>query len=182
MAEKITLGEIKEIIKAEKVSPSDLFGVEDLTTDPLITAFVDSTVKELKSKLSGEYEARKRVEKDVGKDKDDASDEMKKKDDLIKKLQTDGAKVKAAELFGTKIKERKLDEKQSKFIKSKQGDFSPEDPEKTEKEVDAFMDTKLEEYKETAKIFGVKEEKIEQKGGGESGKGGSEEEDELIPE
>ena len=180
--EKITLGEMKELIKAEKVSPSDLFGVEDLTTDPLVKGFVDSTVKELKSKLSGEYEARKRVEKDIGKDKDDTSDEMKKKDDLIKKLQIDGAKRDATELFSSKIKERKLDDQTSKFLKSKQGNFSPEDPEKLDKEVDAFMDATIEECKETGKIFGVKEEKIEQKGGGESGKGGSEEDNELIPD
>jgi hypothetical protein len=71
MAEKITLGEIKEIIKAEKVSPDDLFGVEDLITSPSVKGFVDSTVKELKGKLSGEYDARKRIEKDGDKTKDE---------------------------------------------------------------------------------------------------------------
>ncbi len=182
MAEKITLGEIKENIKAYKVTPSDLFGVEDLTTDPLVKGFVDSTVKELKSKLSGEYEARKRVEKDVDTDKDDVSKQMKEKDDEIKKLKIEGAKRDATELFSSKIKERKLDDLTSKFLKSKQGDFLPEDPEKLEKEVDTFMDATIKECKETGKIFGVKEEKAEQKGGGEAGEGGSEEEDELIPD
>ena len=184
MAEKITLGEIKEIIKAEKVSPSDLFGVEDLTTDPLVKGFVDSTVKELKSKLSGEYEARKRVEKDVDKDKGDVSTQMKEKDDEIKKLKIESAKVKATELFGTKIKERKLGKQQEAFLKSKQGDFTPEDPESLEKEVDKFLDKNVEEYKATAKIFGqkVEEKKEEIKGGGEPGEGGSDEGDELIPD
>ncbi len=183
MAEKITLGEIKEIIKAEKVSPSDLLGVEDLTGDSVVKSFVDTTVIELKRKLSGEYDARKRVEKDVGKDKDETSDEMKKKDDLIKKLQTDGAKRDAIGLFETKIKERKLDKQCSEFLKSKQGDFTPEDPEKLDKEVDAFMDSRVDEFKETAKIFGHKTEKeIEQKGGGEAGTGGEKEDNELIPD
>ena len=184
MAEKITLGEIKEIIKAEKVSPSDLFGVEDLTTDPLIKSFVDSTVKALKSKLSGEYEARKRDEKDWDKDKDDATDEMKKKDDKIKELEIAGAKRDATELFSSKMKERKLDKQQEAFLKSKQGDFTPEDPEKLEKEVDTFMDDTIKECKETGKIFGVKteEKKDEPKGGGEPGEGGSKEDDELIPD
>ena len=183
MAEKITLGEIKEIIKAEKVSPSDLFGVEDLTTDPLVTAFVDSTVKELKSKLSGEYEARKRIEKGGKEEKEEVTDEMKKKDDLIKKLQTDGAKRDAIDLFTTKIKERKLDKKQSAYIELKQKEFSPEDPEKVDKEVDTFMDDTLKEYKTTAEIFGHKTEetKEEAKGGGEPGEGGSEEDD-LTPD
>lgn len=182
MAEKITLGEIKEIIKAEKVSPSDLFGVEDLTTDPVVKGFVDSTVKELKGKLSGEYEARKRVEKDGDKDKDDATEEMKKKDEKIKELEIKGAKRDATELFSSKIKERKLDDQTSKFLKSKQGNFLPEDPEKLDKEVDAFMDATIKECKETGKIFGVKEEKVEQKGGGEAGAGGGSEDNELIPD
>jgi hypothetical protein len=111
---------------------------------------------------------------------------MKKKDDLIKKLQTEGAKVKAVELFGTKIKERKLDDKQTKFLKSKQSDFSPQDLEALEKEVDAHMDKALEEYKETAKIFGVKTEdkdkEDETKGGGEPGDGETSKDDELIPD
>ena len=184
MAEKITLGEIKEIIKAEKVSPSDLFGVEDLTTDPLVKGFVDSTVKELKSKLSGEYEARKRVEKDGDKDKDDATEEMEKKDKKIKELEIEGAKRDATELFSSKIKERKLDDQTSKFLKSKQDNFTPEDPEKLDKEVDTFMDATIEECKETGKIFGVKSVKPENepKGGGEPGEGGSEEEDKHIPD
>jgi len=185
MAEKITLGEIKEIIKAEKVSPSDLFGVEDLIGDPLVTGYLDSSVKELKSKLSGEYEARKRVEKDGDKDKDDATDEMKKKDDEIKKLKIEGAKRDATELFSSKMKERKIDKQQETFLKSKQSDFTPEDPEKLDKEVDAFLDENVEEYKATAKIFGQKVEKPkddEPKGGGEPGEGGETEEDELIPD
>ena len=184
MAEKITLGEIKEIIKAEKVSPSDLFGVEDLMTDPLVKGFVDSTVKELKGKLSGEYEARKRVEKDGDKDKDDATEEMKEKDERIKKLEIEGAKRDATELFSSKIKERKLGKQQEAFLKSKQDNFSPEDPEKLDKEVDTFLDKNVEEYNATAKIFGQKgdEKKDEPKGGGEPGEGGSEEEDELIPD
>ena len=182
MAEKITLGEIKEIIKAEKVSPEDLFGVEELTTNPLVKAFVDTAVKELKSKLSGEYEARKRVEKDGDKDKGDATDEMNKKDDEIKKLKIDGAKRDATELFSSKMKERKLGKQEEAFLKSKQSGFLPEDPEKLDKEVDAFMDATIKECKETGKIFGVKEKKVETKSGGEPGEGGETEDDELIPD
>lgn len=185
MPEKITLGEIKEIIKAEKVSPSDLFGVEDLTTDPFVKGLVESTVKELKGKLSGEYEARKRIEKDVDKDKDETGDEIKKKDDEIKKLKIDGAKRDATELFSSKIKERKVDKQQEAFLKSKQSDFTPEDPEKLDKEVDEFLDKNVEEFKATAKIFGHKTDEPkggEPKGGGEPGEGGETEEDELIPD
>lgn len=184
MAEKITLGEMKELIKEEKISPSDLFGVGDLTGDPLVRGYLDSSVKELKGKLSGEYDARKRVEKDGDKTKDEWTDEKKALEDENKSLKVEGAKVKAAELFGTKIKERKLDDKQAKFLRSKQSDFLPQDLEALEKEVDAHMDKGLEEYKETAKIFGHKTEetKGETKGGGEPGEGGSADGDDLIPD
>ena len=184
MAEKITLGEIKEIIKAEKVSPSDLFGVEDLTTDPVVKGFVDSTVKELKGKLSGEYEARKRIEKGSKEEKEEVSDEMKEKDDEIKKLKVEGAKRDATELFSSKMKERKVDKQQEAFLKSKQSDFIPEDPENLDKEVDKFLDARVEEYGKTAKIFGQKvdKEKDEPKGGGEPGEGGASEDNELIPD
>jgi len=182
--EKITLGEIKEIIKAEKVSPSDLFGVEDLTTDPFVKGLVESTVKELKGKLSGEYEARKRIEKGSKEEKDETTDEMKEKDDEIKKLKIEGAKRDATELFSSKIKERKLGKQEEAFLKSKQGNFIPEDPEKLDKEVDTFMDATIKECKETGKIFGHKTEetKEETKGGGEPGEGGETEENELIPD
>lgn len=185
MAEKITLGEMKELIKEEKILPSDLFGVGDLTTDPLVRGYLDSSVKELRGKLSGEYDARKRVEKDGDKEKDSWTDEKKQLEDENKLLKVGAAKVKATELFGTKIKERKLDDKQAKFLKSKQSDFLPQDLEAVEKEVDSFLDKRLEEYKETAKIFGVKTEgtkEDETKGGGEPGEGGADKDDELIPD
>ena len=183
MAEKITLGEMKELIKEEKILPSDLFGVGGLTEDPLVRGYLDSSVKELKGKLSGEYDARKRVEKDGDKTKDEWSDEKKALLDENKTLKVGAAKVKAAELFGTKIKERKLGEKESKFLKSKQSDFLPQDLEALEKEVDAHLDKTLEEYKETAKIFGHKteEKKDDVKGGGEPGEGGEDSND-LIPD
>lgn len=184
MAEKITLGEIKQIIKEENILPSDLFGVESLSGDPLVRGYLDASVKELKGKLSGEYDARKRVEKDIDKDKDETSDEMKKKDTLIKKLQIDGAKRDAIGLFTTKVKERKLDKQQSAYIVLKQKEFVPDDPEKVDKEVDTFMDDKLKEYKTTAEIFGHKTEetKEETKGGGEPGEGGKSDDNELIPD
>ena len=184
MAETITLNEMKDVIREEKLSPSDLFGVEALTGDPLIRGYLDTSVKELKGKLSGEYEARKRVEKGAADNKGEQTDEMKKKDEEIQKLKIDGAKRDAVDLFTKKVKERKLDKQQSKFIEMKQGSFSPKDPEALDKEVSDFMDTTLEEHKKTAEIFGQKttETKEEPKGGGEPGESGESGDDELIPD
>ena len=102
---------------------------------------------------------------------------------MIKKLQVDGAKRDAVGLFTAKVKERKLDKPQSAYIELKQKEFSPEDPEKVDKEVDTFLDDKLKQYKVTAEIFGHETEKeVEQKGGGESGEGGEKDDNSMIPD
>lgn len=158
MGETITLGEMKDVIKEGNLSPSDLFGVEALTADPLVKGFVDSSLKELKGKLKGEFEARKRVEGEHETTETETDKEKKALVEENKKLKIETAKIMSKDLFSTKSKERKLDDKQNQFIESKQADFVPEDPEQLDKEVDKFMDEKIEEYKKTAEIFGVKVE------------------------
>jgi len=163
----ITISDVKDFIKAEKVKPSDLFGLDALTDDPSVKGFVDAERKEASS---GEYAHRKRTDTKFDEERENWEKEKKKKDDEIKNLKTEGAKIKAADLFSTKAKERKLDDRQKKFVVAKQKDFMPEDLDNLDKEVDKFMDSKLEEYKKTAEIFGHKTEvKEEIKGGGEPG-------------
>lgn len=153
MAETITVSEMKTLIKEEKIKPSDLFGNDLLISDPFIKGYV---ADERKAASSGEYAHRKRTDDKFDTDRAGWEKKNKEKDDEIKKLKTEGAKVKASDLFASKIKERKLDKQQIKFVESKQKDFLPEDLDNLDKEVDKHMDTVIEEYKETAKIFGVK--------------------------
>jgi len=176
----ITISDVKDFIKAEKVKPSDVFGNDELTSDPFVKGYV---ADERKEASSGEYAHRKRTDTKFDSEREDWEKKEKKQTDEIKKLKTAGAKRDAAGLFTSKMKERKLDEKQTQFIEAKQADFVPEDPEKLDKEVDTFMDDSLKEYNKTAKIFGHEtEEKIEPKGG--SGPGSEEEEDDTshIPD
>lgn len=181
--EKITVGEMKDVIKEGKLSPSDLFGIEDLTSDPLIRGYLDTSIKEMQGKVRGEAEQRRRGEEGIDKKAKEWEDEKKKLEDENKTLKTESAKVKATDLFSKKTKERKLNDKQIKFITKKQEAFSPEKIDELEKEVDAFMDSTLEEYKATAEIFGHKTEKQDEpKGGGEPGEGGVDEDNELIPD
>lgn len=184
MPEKITIGEIKEVIKAEGVSPSDLFSLDALMGDSFIKGFVNEATKETQGKLRGEAEQRRRGEEGLDKKAKEMEDDGKKKDDLIKKLQIDGAKRDAIGIFDTKIKERKLDKQCSAFIKSKQGAFIPEDPEALDKEVDVFLDSGVKEFKETAKIFGHKteEKEDEPKGGSEPGEGAQSEDNAFVPD
>lgn len=170
----ITISDVKDFIKAEKTKPSDLFGLGALTDDPSVKGYVD---EERKMASSGEYAHRKRTDDKFDEEREKWETEKKGKDEEIKKLKTEGAKIKAVDLFNTKAKERNLDKKQIKFIEVKRDGFEPEDVENLDKEVDKFMDGKLEEYKKTADIFGVKtgETKEEKKPGSEPG---SEEEEE----
>ena len=181
MPDTITIGEVKKLIEEEGISPSEIFGRDSLIDDPIVKGYVEEARK---MASSGEYAHRKRTDEKFDESREEWEKEKEKKDEEIKKLKVEGAKRDATELFSSKIKERKVDKQQEAFLKSKQGDFLPEDLENLDKEVDKFMDTKLEEYKETAKIFGQKvdEKKEETKGGGEPGEGGSSEDDELIPD
>lgn len=173
-----TLEEIKKFVSEEGISPSDVFGRDSLIDDPIVKGYVD---EEKKIATSGEYAHRKRTDVKFDEEKKKWDEEKKKIEDENKGLKIEGAKVKAADLFGTKVKERKLDDKQAKFVKAKQEGFTPEKVEDLEKEVDKFLDDTLEDYKKTAKIFGEKEPEGDKKGGGEPGEG-SGDSDELIPD
>ena len=155
--DKMTLEEIKEFIKTEGLDPSEVFGQEQLLDDPVIKGYVKAEVKE---KGAGEYHARQRNLSEYETKTTQLEADKKKLEDENKKLKTEGAKTQATDLFSKKAKERKLDEKQTKFIEMKQGSFTPEDLENVDKEVDKFMDTALEDYKKTAsEIFGIEEKK-----------------------
>ena len=180
--ETITIAEIKTLIKEEKVKPSDLFDNDSLTEDPFVKGFVKDAEK---AASSGEYAHRKRTDTKFDSDREDWEKKDKVKDEEIKKLKVKDAKRDAVDLFAKKIKERKLDKQQSQFIEKKQVDFVPDDLEKLDKEVDTFMDDRVEEFKETAKIFGVKAEKTKEEKeetGSPPGEEEEQEEDSLIPD
>lgn len=175
--EKITKSEIKEIINEEKISPSELFGVEILTNDPLVKGYVDAIIKETQGKLRGEAEQRRRGEEGLDKTRKEWEDKKKLLEDENTNLKLEAAKVKAIDLFVTKMKERKLTKQQMTYIDAKKENFTPKDIEKLDSEVDQFLDVQVKDCKAMGTIFGVKEEIIEPKGGAETSDGGDKEED-----
>jgi len=184
MPDTITIDEMKALIKEEKISPSRLFGSETLSEDPVVKGIVQEAVSHAKTI---EYTHRKRLGDRFYSSDEEQEKENKKKDEKIKELEIKGAKRDATDLFSSKAKERKLSEKQMKFVAEKQGNFEPKDLEKLDKEVDVFMDETLEEYKKTAEIFGHKVEKgteTEEKktAGGEPGEEEEGEEADHIPD
>jgi len=169
MPETVTISQIKDLIKEEKIQPSILFGRDQLLDDPFIKGYVE---EERKNASGGEYAHRKRTDEAFDKARKEWEDKEKKYQEDINKMKIDGAKVTAADLFSKKIKERKLEDKQAKFVDVKREAFEPQNVDELEKEVDAFLDTTLEDYKKTAKIFGKEEKKEAGKtGGGEPGEG-----------
>jgi len=185
MSETITIDEMRALIKEEKIKPNRLFGIEALAEDPVVKGITKEAIQtELvhRKRLSTRFEE---VDEDREKDKVGWEKEKKKLEDAIKVLKIEGTKIKAADLFSAKAKERKLDDKQIKFIEARRDNFMPEDLDNTDKEVDKFMDNALDDYKKTAEIFGqkveIKKEKDETGGTG----AGSEEDGEdtsYIPD
>ena len=174
-----TLSEIKEFVKEEGIDPSEVFGRDQLIDDPIVKGYVKAEVQEA---TTGEYAHRKRTDVKFDEEKKKWEVEKKKYEDEVKTLKTEGAKTKATDFFSAKAKERKLDDKQIKFIDAKKSSFVPEDLENLEKEVDKYLDGVLEDYKNTAEIFGVKkkEEEADLTPGGEPGESGAENVD-LLP-
>ena len=166
----VTISQIKDLIKEEKIQPSTLFGRDQLIDDPFVKGFVE---EERKTAGAGEYAHRKRTDEKFDEERKNWDEKEKTLNEEIGKMKKEGAKVQANDLFKTKLKERNLNEKQSAFVKAEIPSFEVEDVEKLEKEVDDYLDNTLKDYKEKAKIFGEAEPEPETKGGGEPGTDGS---------
>ena len=152
----ITISEVKDFIKAEKVQPNDVFGRDQLIDDPIVKGFVEAEKKEAST---GEYAHRKRTDEAFDKARTDWEAKEAKFKEEAKRLKTENSKTKAKDLFTSKAKERKLSDAQIKFIEMKrEKDFNPEDPDKLDAEVNKFIDTGLEDFKATAEIFGKTKE------------------------
>lgn len=172
--EKMTLKEIKEAITEGRIQVDELFDMTEIGKNKAVQEHFQE---------SGNIKRYERLEKKFNESEKAWADKEAGFQDTIKKMGVDGAKVKANDLFTKKAKDRKLDDKQTKFITAKQPDFTPDDIEKLDAEVDKFMDDKLDEFKITAKIFGDEEEKDpENKGGGEPGDEKNEGDASYIPD
>jgi hypothetical protein len=181
MTEKITIDEIKVLIKEEGIKPSRLFGIETLAEDPIVKGIAK---EEANNAVVGELTHRKRLGTRFEMNEEEWEKDKKKLEDENKALKIEGAKRDADSLFDSKMKERKLDKKQIDYIEDRKSEFIPNDPEKLTTEVDTYLDSKLEGYKKDAKIFGHETEKSsEQKGGSEIGSedGKEGEENPFIP-
>ena len=113
MGEIITIEQVRALIKAESLKPSDLFGVETLAADPSVTGLVEG---EIKRAVSGEYAHRKRTEEGFDKTKADLEKRIQDREAELERLRIETAKGKVKSLYDVQKAARKLTEKQAAFI------------------------------------------------------------------
>lgn len=165
---ELSIDEVREFIKVNKTKPSDLFGVEILSDDPVVKGYVEG---ENKRAVSGEYAHRKREEEAFDKKRVEMEKQINDLKEANVKVAKDAAKVKVPSIVEKLAKDRKLDENQVKFINARVGKFEPKEPEKLEAELNAHLDAEIDEYKKTAEIFGIKQV-VKKEGAAESGSTG----------
>jgi len=169
---ELTVDDVKKVIKAESLKPSDIFNNSELSDDPSVKGFIDSAEKRTKAEF---HSHNTRTEEKIETVREEMKAEKAELEKENKKLKTEVAKSKVNSLFETAKTDRKLTEKQIKFLEKKTGKFEPEDPEKLEDEFSSFLDEGIKEFKSiAADVFGEKEEKEEPKPGDEGGNGDGE--------
>jgi hypothetical protein len=151
--DKITIDEIRTIIKDDSISPSDLFGRDALTDDPVVKGYVKAEVQQA---TAGEFSHRKREEKTFDEKKAEYETKIKDKDDEIIKLKKATATTKVGDLFKAEKDKRELDEKQEKFIDANLKKFEVSDPDKIEEEFSKFLDNQIDDFKTVSEVFGHK--------------------------
>ena len=169
---ELSIDDMQKVIKAESLQPSDLFSNASLSEDPSVKGFIDSAVKRTKGEFHDHDNRMKEKIAEVKAEAEKEKEEIVKQNTVLKK---EVAKSKVDTMFTTAKEERKLTEKQTLFIEKKLKKFEPEDPEKLEDEFSSFLDEGIKEFKSiAADVFGEKEDKAEEKPGGEGGNGDGE--------
>lgn len=159
LLDDLTLDDVKEYIRAERLGPMDLFPVSRIVREPE----VKDIIADAKESARVEHIRRKKAE---GKTEDEREDWEKEKGDLqkeIKDLKTTLAKTQVSDLFDTAKTARKLDDKEVAFIQKRLTRFEPQDPEKIKEDFDKFLDQQIDDFQDVQVALGLKE-KPDEKG------------------
>ena len=152
MADVVTIDQLRELVKADKVKPSDIFGADMLTEDPVVKGIVDS---ETKRATAGEYAHRKRTEEGFDKTRAELEKKLQERDTAVQQLKLEAAKGKVGAIFDKAKGERKLSERQVKFVKARLDRFSPKEIDKLDDEFKSFLDGEIDEEAKLAKLYGI---------------------------
>ncbi|MBE3109332.1 MAG: hypothetical protein IMZ46_02290 [Acidobacteria bacterium] len=174
--DKSTAEEIKQMIREAGLHPSDLFMAGEITADPVLkeqmreknaSPEIFYEMREMKRELA---ESGKRLA-EAQKENSKLTERLTSQDAAIKASQVEGAKARVLPLFEKAKAERKLEDRQSKFIAARLARFVPVKPEEVEKEFNAFLDAEIDEERRIAKeVYGIAEKPAgNSKGGGKEG-------------
>ncbi|MCJ7828602.1 MAG: hypothetical protein MUP81_02545 [Dehalococcoidia bacterium] len=162
--EKVTIEEVRDLIKADKIKPSDLFGAEVLADDPSVKGLIET---ENRRAVAGEYAHRKRGEEGFDKTKGELEKQLADLKAEANTLRIATATGKVRPLYDAQKATRKLTEKQATFIEGRLDKFKPIKPEDVEKEFNFYLDSEVDEFGKIAKLMGIEEKPIVgDKGGG----------------
>lgn len=149
----VTREQVKDLIKAEGLKPSDLFGRDALDTDPIVIGLAEARVEE---KIGGEYRRRKVAEEKLETLRGQVDTEKAELQKQIGSLKATAAKAQLGPLFEKQRADRKLDDRQVKFIQKRLERFEPKNPEDLEKELNGYLDAEIAEYSKIAReVFGI---------------------------
>ena len=155
---QMNINDLKAAIAEGNYTPSQFFDIDAIMKDTV----VDKALRANKKNL---HEQNLRLQKEV----DTANDALTKKDNdtaaEITKLKSEVLKKDAGSLLTEIAGKRKIEGKKLDFIKKNLPTFSTESTEKEKmlSELDSFVDSQLVSYKETALLFGVKDETLSSK-------------------
>jgi len=150
---KMTIDEVKGIIKQEGFIPSELFGKDELILDPLITEIG-------RERNKNEYQARKRNQEEFSGIEDDYKKTISGLEDSVKSEKIARMKVEAIDMVKKEMDNgRKLDDKQKKFIMLDfEQKFNITDPENLKAAIGEHIDLQVAEWKKNMEIMGNVEE------------------------
>jgi hypothetical protein len=147
-----TVEDVRAFLREQKTKPSEIYSLEELGEDSAVKGLIK---EESRHASASEFGRRKRDEETFAADKAKLEKSLGEKDALLKAKDKEIAKFRVGPLIEKLAKERKLDEKQLKFILARKERFEPKEIEKIDVEINAHLDAEIDEYKKTAEIFGI---------------------------
>jgi len=150
----LSLSDIQEAVQKLGVVPSRVFSLDQIRSDPAISA----EKKEQDKKTDQGY--KDRLTDQLKERTKGLNEELDKAKEKIKELQKTNLSLRATSIFDGVAVTRKLSEQQVAFCRTKIGAFSSdaENEEEVKTAMNTFVDDRLKEMKEVAKIFGVETE------------------------
>ena len=164
MGEVVTIDQLRDLVKADKIKPSDLFGAEVLADDPSVKGLIET---ENRRAVAGEYAHRKRGEEGFDKTKGELEKQLADLKAEANTLRIATATGKVRPLYDAQKATRKLTEKQALFIEGRLDKFKPTKLEDVEKEFNFYLDSEVDEYGKIVKLMGIEEKPT----GGDKGGG-----------